>query len=230
MKIRLKFEKTGALKYIGHLDVMRYFQKLLRRADCDVKFSQGFSPHMEMSFATPLGLGLTSHAEYVDIEFVSAPALSDLIDRMNRVTVPELRILDACILPDDAKNAMSLLAAADYVCSFREGHEPDDFETFFTEFEAFLSKESILTEKQTKKNTVEVDLKKQLKEYRRTGNDIFLKVDTGSSSNLKPELLLETFYRFFGKDWDPFTFEICREELYGEEDGRLIPLMAYGIK
>ncbi len=48
------------MKFIGHLDVMRYFQKALRRAEIDVKFSEGMSPHMIMSFAAPLGVGLTS--------------------------------------------------------------------------------------------------------------------------------------------------------------------------
>ena len=68
MKIRIKFSKTGAVRYIGHLDVMRYFQKLNRRAGIDVKYTTGFSPHQVMSFAAPLGVGLESYGEYVDIE------------------------------------------------------------------------------------------------------------------------------------------------------------------
>lgn len=52
------------MKFIGHLDVMRYFQKALRRAGMDVAFSEGFSPHMIMSFAAPLGVGITSSGEY----------------------------------------------------------------------------------------------------------------------------------------------------------------------
>ena len=67
MKVRIKFSKTGALKYIGHLDVMRYFQKLMRRADIPIAYSEGFSPHQIMSFAMPLGIGDESIAEYVDI-------------------------------------------------------------------------------------------------------------------------------------------------------------------
>ena len=68
MKVRIKFAKRGVMKFIGHLDVMRYFQKALRRARIDVKFSEGMSPHMIMSFAAPLGVGLTSEGEYVDVE------------------------------------------------------------------------------------------------------------------------------------------------------------------
>ena len=68
MKVRIKFKKTGIMKFIGHLDVMRYFQKVNRRADVDIAYSGGFSPHQIMSFASPLGLGLTSEGEYLDME------------------------------------------------------------------------------------------------------------------------------------------------------------------
>ena len=60
MKIRIKFSKVGHLKYIGHLDIMGCFQKVMRRSEVDIAYSAGFSPHQIMSFASPLGLGLTS--------------------------------------------------------------------------------------------------------------------------------------------------------------------------
>ena len=63
MKIRIKFAKQGTMKFIGHLDVMRYFQKAMRRADVDIRYSEGFSPHQIMAMASPLGVGLTSVGE-----------------------------------------------------------------------------------------------------------------------------------------------------------------------
>ena len=68
MKVRVKFAKYGALRFIGHLDVMRHFQKVIRRAGIDIAYSTGFSPHQIMSFASPLGLGMYSRGEYMDIE------------------------------------------------------------------------------------------------------------------------------------------------------------------
>ena len=53
MKVRLKFRKYGNMKFIGHLDMMRYFQKAIRRSGIPVCYSEGFSPHMIMSFASP---------------------------------------------------------------------------------------------------------------------------------------------------------------------------------
>ena len=68
MKIRIKVRKYGVMKFIGHLDMMRYFQKAMRRAEIDIAYSEGFSPHQIMSFAAPLGVGITSDGEYLDIE------------------------------------------------------------------------------------------------------------------------------------------------------------------
>ena len=76
MKTRMRFVKTGSVKFIGHLDCMRFFQKAIRRAKLDVAYSQGYSPHQLMSFASPLGVGITSDGEYLDVEFSSLPDMS----------------------------------------------------------------------------------------------------------------------------------------------------------
>ena len=68
MKVRIKFSKEGPMKFVGHLDTMRYFQKALRRAELPVAFSGGYSPHMIMSFAVPLGVGMESLGDYFDLE------------------------------------------------------------------------------------------------------------------------------------------------------------------
>ena len=66
MNVRIRFGKEGMMRFIGHLDVLRTFQKIFRRADVPMVYSKGFSPHPVMSFALPLGLGLSSEGEYLD--------------------------------------------------------------------------------------------------------------------------------------------------------------------
>lgn len=56
------------MRFIGHLDLMRYFQKAMRRADIPIKYSEGFSPHQIMSFGAPLSMGVSGLGEYMDIE------------------------------------------------------------------------------------------------------------------------------------------------------------------
>lgn len=102
MKVRIKFAKSGVMKFIGHLDMMRYFQKAMRRADIDIKYSEGFSPHQIMSFAAPLGVGITSDGEYLDIEVNSTETTEQSIVNLNSAMVDGVKILEYKKLPDPA--------------------------------------------------------------------------------------------------------------------------------
>lgn len=118
LKIRIKYSKLGNLRFIGHLDVMRYFQKEIRRAGLDVSYSKGYSPHQIISFAAPLAMGITSDGEYFDGEFESVTTSREMIDALNAVSVDEMKVTECVLLPDDAKNSMSVVSASDYVISF----------------------------------------------------------------------------------------------------------------
>ncbi len=100
MKTRMRFTKTGSLKFIGHLDCMRFFQKAIRRAKLDVAYSQGFNPHQIMSFASPLSVGLTSDGEYIDIEFNSLPdmPLDELAKKLSQFMTEELFVTEIQLL------------------------------------------------------------------------------------------------------------------------------------
>ncbi len=66
-RLRLKFSRGEELKYISHLDLMRLWERALRRARIPIAYSEGFSPHPRLSLAAPLALGITSEAELIDI-------------------------------------------------------------------------------------------------------------------------------------------------------------------
>ncbi len=169
MKIRIKFQKQGTVRFIGHLDVMRYFQKVMRRGEVDIRYSEGFSPHQIMSFASPLSVGLISHGEYVDIDVNSTDSSKEMVRRLNEVSAEGLEVLSYRELPESAKNAMSLVAAADYTFWFKEDFEPEDgssTEEFFEKFLTFCKSETIPFVKQTKKGERTVDLRPLICEAR----------------------------------------------------------------
>ena len=159
MKVRIKFRKQGNMKFIGHLDIMRYFQKVMRRADVDIRYSEGFSPHQIMSFAAPLGVGLTSNGEYMDIEVLSTDDSKTMVRRMNETMVEGMEVVSYRQLDDSSKNAMSIVAAADYTLTFRPGKESEDLDGFFQKLEAFYDQDQILITKPTKKGERQMDLK-----------------------------------------------------------------------
>ena len=99
MKIRIKFEKDGVMRYIGHLDIMRYFQKAMRRGEIDICYTTGFSPHQIMSFAAPLGVGHISFGEYFDIETKGTLTPLEIKEQLNTVMVPGVRIANVIELP-----------------------------------------------------------------------------------------------------------------------------------
>ena len=142
MKLRIKFNKYGPVRFIGHLDVMRFFQKAIRRAGIDVAYSQGFSPHQIMSFAAPLSVGLTSNGEYMDVEVNSIVSCQDVKERLNSVSVPGIEVLSVKVLPGGAENAMASVAAASYTVRFRQGREPKL--SISQALPVFLEKEQIL--------------------------------------------------------------------------------------
>ncbi len=221
------------MKFIGHLDIMRYFQKVMRRADVDIRYSEGFSPHQIMSFAAPLGVGLESRGEYVDIEVLSTDSSKEMLRRINENMVEGMEALSYRALPDDAGNAMSLVAAADYEVRFREGYEPEDLDAFFAGIPEFLKKEEILFLKKTKKGEKEINIRPQIYQMEaRSDHKIFLQIATGSAANLKPDAVLRAYAESRGETLGEFALMVTRLEVYAdkgnEEKHDFVTLESFG--
>lgn len=226
MKIRIKFRKYGVMKFIGHLDIMRYFQKAMRRANIDICYSEGFSPHQIMSFAAPLGVGVTSDGEYLDIEVNTSLSSEEALRALNENMVEGVEIISYVKLPDNAKTAMSIVAAADYDLYFKAGYEaPATLAQFKEGLEAFFTKpEEVLITKKTKKSEKVMDLKQLVYDFKVESRTLeegaeaisfYLNVCTGSTDNLKPELVVESLFGAMGLAYDANAIQIHRRDVYG---------------
>lgn len=228
MKLRIKFSKHGVLRFIGHLDVMRYFQKAIRRAGIDIAYTTGFSPHQIMSFAAPLGVGLESNGEYMDIEVNTLTSSKELTDALNAQMVDGIKVLEARLLPDNAGNAMASVAAACYTVAFREGYQP----CFLTRsvIGDFMGQDEIVVTKKTKKSESTFDMKPYIFacSYNEEDNTISLIVDASSAGNIKPALVVKALFDYKDQAFDEFGLLITREETYTNvgtsEDVQLEPL------
>lgn len=205
IKIRVRFEKSGALRFIGHLDVMRFFQKCNRRAGIDVCYTGGFSPHQIMSFASPLSVGLESKGEYMDLEVASVTNSTDMIEKYNQASVPQLRIMSVKRLPKDAGNAMASVQAASYEISFREDRIPGVFqlekEAFQNELQQYFSKEDIPLKKEGKNGERFVNIRPGIFafEWNAEEKKCYMLLDASSGGNVKPIQVLETFLQEQGE-------------------------------
>lgn len=227
MKVRMKFSKNGPIKFIGHLDVMRYFQKAIRRAEIDIAYSQGFSPHQIMSFAQPLGVGVESNGEYVDVELNTAVSSKDVMDKLNAVMNEGIKIESVKKLPEGAINAMASVAASKYLISIKDGYDLDV--DFFSQCVKLSQKEHIYIVKKTKKSEVEMDLKPAIFEMNVTEDGLMMFVDSSSSGNIKPNLVLEEACKENGMEYNPLAFAIRRLDMYTRnQNGELVSMDEVG--
>lgn len=240
MKVRIKFAKYGAMKFIGHLDMMRFFQKAVRRADIDVKYSEGFSPHQIMSFAAPLGVGIESCGEYLDLEVLSMSSAEDMKEALNQVMAEGVKVLSVTLLPNQTKNAMASVAAAAYQIHLKEGSFP--IPDLAGAVASFYAQNRIPYIKETKKNILEIDLKQGIyemhvdetqvmtdimssaaakfisdpQENRMIVPCIQMTVDASSAGNIKPTVVFEKICAFAGCEIPPSAIQVTRLETYAD--------------
>lgn len=245
MNIRIKFSKYGSLKFVGHLDLLRYLQKAIRRSGIEAIYTNGYNPHQIMSFASPLGVGLTSDGEYVDIELYKSDTKEIMINKLNAVMTEGFLVTGFYFLPDWELNqrkdtAMALVAGADYKVSFKK---PDLMEKaeFQYKFIEFMNRNQIIVTKKTKKKEIEFDLKPFIYAYAYTIEDfakaidkslkyaaqgekhaevyegdlcVYLQLTAGSAMNIKPELVMDAFFKEINLTIPEFLLQMHRMEMY----------------
>lgn len=215
MKARIKFKKYGCLRFIGHLDVMRFFQKVMRRAQIPIAFTAGYNPHMIMSFASPLGIGLTSEGEYFDIELAGSISSAEAVRRMNAVTVEGIEVVSFRQIAEEKKmTGMAIVAAADYLVGCRH---PKQMESLTREtVTGFLQQREIVVLKQTKRSEQETDIRPLIYQMELRREGLYLQLAAGSAQNLKPELVMSALCRFAGMDGTSVEWTWHRLELYAD--------------
>ncbi|MCT4596586.1 MAG: TIGR03936 family radical SAM-associated protein [Vallitalea sp.] len=220
MLIRIKFAKMGTMKFIGHLDLIRNFQRVFKKAQFPIAFSEGFNPHQIMSIGAPLSVGVTSDAEYIDVKVTEDIDFNKYIEILNNNTPQGIKILDMTKLPEKAKSAMALIDAAKYEITFSNVNITDEM------INKLMSMDSIIILKKNKKNvTKEVDIKPGIFNIALTGdNTLKLLIATGSRMNVKPEVVLESLCKENNISYNKFDYKIHREEIYYKKDSTFVPL------
>lgn len=215
------------------MDVMRFFQKAMRRAGIPIAFTGGYSPHMIMSFAQPLGVGVTSDGEYLDIELQEEIDPQDAVRRLNEVSVEGIEVVNFCRIPDDKKSSgMTIVAAAGYRAVLLESAKSADIPRAFPEswkekMTEFLRQDSIVVLKRTKRSEAQTDIKPLIYQMRLEENGIYLFLAAGSEQNLKPDLVIKAFLDFIGEDPDSVPFHYHRIDVYARDIRKLQDAMAF---
>ena len=92
----LIFTKAGVLRFISHLDLLRLFQRALRRAEIPVVFSNGFHPVPKIKFERALKLGVESKGEKLYLRLVLPLPPDELMQRLNAQLPEDIQMVSAC--------------------------------------------------------------------------------------------------------------------------------------
>lgn len=229
MRIRFKFSKQGPVKFVGHLDTMRLFQRAVKVAHIPMAYSQGFSPHSLVYFALPLGVGVSSTGEYMDIITSADIDPVDAMNQLNAVLVDGISILEACEIDEGTESLMSLVQAADYEIMLypSEGSQVSDT-VLISKLE---ENEELIVLKKGKKGIKPVDIKPLVLEASIEAQEEGIKVNlealAGSSQNLNPDLFIKALMDGI---CDIYEIQVTRKELYTLKDEVYVPLSQFGCK
>ena len=211
--VRLFYSKTGSAKYISHLDTMRAFQRAFRRCrKLDFWYTEGFNPHLYLTFALPLSLGYESGAETVDFRLASHVPYREVVEKLNAVLPAGFKAYKAAKPVMNAK----VIRFADYNISFTaDGIDP---EVVLAEWYRCFTRESVTVKKVTKRGAEDVDLKAgekiKLSKLKQFENRFCFKARlvSGVELNINPNLVLQAFKEFC--EIEPQDVEIKRVAVY----------------
>ncbi len=219
MRATFRFGKLGRLRFVSHLDLQRYMQRALSRAELPVFYSQGFNPHPVMSFASALAMGWESEYEVLDIKLAKAvPAES--AKRMLADALPVEMPVYECKLIDDSHPAMmALVRSADYVIT-----PASDFETLKAGAREFLASESVKAVRKTKSGEREIDIRPLCLSLTSDANSFIASLMLTEADTLKPDVLLGAIAKLANADVQ--SARIFRKRLSGvNASGKPAPLM-----
>lgn len=216
IKMRIRFSKTGTLRFIGHLDFLRVFQQAIRRAGLPIAYSQGFNPHQIISFALPLPLGMESINDYADITLTHAIAPEDIIESLNK-NAP-VGLVATAAYPAVGAAAAAATMVADYTLDV-------DFEAcpanvLQERINGILSATQVIVAKKTKSGIKDTDIRPDIIAIELTKTGISMRLYAGSGRFLNPITVCKLLL-----DGEPSTALMSRVELYKTCDSKgFVPL------
>ena len=221
MRMLAVFEKGERIRHIGHLDIQRSVQRGLRRSGLPVAYSNGFNPHILITFASALSTGACGKREIMDVTMAEEVSAEEFMEKMNRAMPPEMQLSEARIIDQKHPALMAMLRAARYDLMIRD---PKTAEKLIAAIPAMMEKESVTAMRKTKTALKECDIKPLIYELKGEGSHILAVLTLTEREACKPAMLMEALARDAGIDGD-IRMLITRTGLLGEnEKGELVPL------
>ena len=224
MRMLIQFKKDDIVRHLGLLDLQRTMQRALRRSGLPVRYSNGFNPHMVMSFASALSSGIPGDAELLDVSLCEETTEEACLAAMNRVLPPSLSVSRVRIVEDTFPKVGAALRQAQYRIALRG----ENGLAMADRLDDFLAQEEIMALRKSKKAETMVNIRPMIHELTicsKAEKEVVLnaRVSFVEAATLKPELLLQAWSAFAGVEVPQHA--IRRTALLGVSDGQVVPLI-----
>jgi len=191
----ITFRKTGQLRFLGHLDVVRAFDRAIRRAKLPVAYSHGFSPHTLLSFAMPLPVGIAGENELAGLELAVEWDPRAVYRALARQLPPDLGVVGVQMLQKSKRSVFADLAGADYRAHIA-GVETEMLQRAVRDLQA---EHEWVVHRTTKSKDLDLDLKPRVYGLKVQEQALLMRLGLGPESLAKPEEVLELLARHLGQ-------------------------------
>lgn len=216
IKYRMEITKGEQVRYISHLDYASLMQRAVRRAHLPAAYSEGFNPHMKISFASALSVGITSSCEYMDLELKKDMCQPEVFDRLRAALPPGVELLQVRQVNSRAKALMSIVDEASYEITVPCACAADDVQKAI---DAFNSAREIRFVRETPKKKKEIELRQYLPKPLKFAYDdkeikLTVNIAITPAGTAKPGEVLSALNQQFALPIDALEAKICRTGLY----------------
>jgi len=178
-RMRMRFSKTGQIRYLSHLELINLFTRAVQRAGIPILYSQGFHPHPRFSFATATSVGIESQAEYLDL-FVGDMGAQESLERLNRVLPVGMSILESAEVDLKAPSLSPLIEATCYRVTL-PGYDPA---ILAKQCVQFMAQESWVLVRDKKGQQQTIDLRQETRALTPSGSCLEITIGRGKAIEL----------------------------------------------
>lgn len=187
-RVRVCYSKTGNLRFIGHLDTQRMFERALRRSTLPIRYTQGFSKHIRLNLASALPLGFIGSAEMLDFWLDAPLDTQEIREKLQKSLPAEIRILELYQVDNSLPSLQGSLVSSDYKITLPE----DEFADFQQKWETLLSQpEFPITRRERTLDYKKLILGHELRVDSLTKITLKLNLSSTPGANARPDDLLQ---------------------------------------
>jgi radical SAM-linked protein len=190
-RLRVKFSRDKQVQYITHLDLMRLWERAFRRAEIDIAYSEGFTPHARLSLAAPLPVGVTSSAELLDVFLSSRTTPLHLAREVGKQLPPGVEVLEVHEVGLRSPSVQSEVRWAEYQAQLEASLTAEDVQKAI---DTFLAADSIpwehLRDKQTRRYDIRALVQELWLEEGKDGLVVGMRLRADSGGSGRPEQVI----------------------------------------